>query len=122
MGTWCTHSSSFPPYHSPAPVPYLTTHTTTQQGPPPGSPGPPAAPPPEEAPAGPARPAWRVVHKRPERTGHGKKKASAGASPAAPQAAIEAPKPDLPAWAQWRRELFHTFDWLEGSLIGGWGI
>ena len=89
-----------------------------QQGPPPGSPEPPpAAPPPEPAPSGPARPAWRVVHKRPERTGHGKKKAGAGASPAPPPAAIEAPKPDLPAWAQWRRELHSSLSSLEHWLI-----
>lgn len=77
----------------------------TQYPPPPEPPQP--GPPPEEeaAPAGPARPAWRVVHKRPERGS--RKKITAGNSPAPPPAAIEAPapKPDLPAWAQWRRML-----------------
>jgi hypothetical protein len=57
----------------------------------------PPAPAIEGAPAAPARPAWRTVHKRPPRK---EKKAAIAAAPAP---AIEAPKPELPAWAQWRR-------------------
>ncbi|KZP20289.1 hypothetical protein FIBSPDRAFT_668087, partial [Athelia psychrophila] len=68
----------------------------------------PAPPPPEEVPAGPARPAWRVVHKRPERKP--KPRAITGGaspSPAVAPAPLPAPVPhkDMPAWAQWRRAL-----------------
>jgi hypothetical protein len=76
--------------------------------PPPGPPGLP--PPPDEPPApeGPAPPAWRTVIKRPEPGARRKGKAAAAAAAAAaappppPPPAIEAPRPDLPSWAQWR--------------------
>jgi len=69
--------------------------------PPPPAPAPPS---PEEGPPAPARPAWRVVNKRPERREkpHGK----APAAPAPAPAALPAPPPPVipegPAWAQWR--------------------
>ena len=77
----------------------------------PSAPGPPPGPPPPEeeppAPDGPARPAWRTVIKRPEPGPRRKGKAAAAASPPPPPppppAAIEAPRPELPSWAQWRR-------------------
>ncbi|KAI0786940.1 hypothetical protein C8Q75DRAFT_254313 [Abortiporus biennis] len=68
--------------------------------PPPASPPP---PPPAIEDVQPARPAWRTVHKRPERK-H-KPKALPAPSPAQPPAAIPPPPPpqsNLPAWAQWR--------------------
>lgn len=68
-----------------------------------------AGPPPPaiEAP-GPARPAWRVVHKRAPR----KEKALMGKEPPPPAPApIEAPRPDLPAWAQWRRTGSPFYHW-----------
>ncbi|EIN14626.1 hypothetical protein PUNSTDRAFT_81104 [Punctularia strigosozonata HHB-11173 SS5] len=74
-----------------------------------------ALPPPEEAPPegdgvppAPARPAWRIVHKRKERQ---PKRITQGAdTPASPRSApapvpvtpAPAPAPNLPAWAQWR--------------------
>ena len=79
-------------------------------GPPPGPPGPP--PPPVEefpVPDAPARPGWRTVIKRPEPGARRKGKAAAAAAAAAaapppPPPAIEAPRPELPSWAQWRRK------------------
>ncbi len=74
---------------------------------------PPPPPPEEEPPAldGPARPAWRTVVKRPEPGPRRKGKAAAPAAaptpPPPPPPALEAPRPDLPSWAQWRRE--HSF-------------
>ncbi|KAI9429059.1 hypothetical protein H4582DRAFT_1029319 [Lactarius indigo] len=73
----------------------------------PPTPGPPPPPPPaEEAPApdGPTRPAWRTVVKRPEPGPRRKGKAAAAAPPPPPPPppAIEAPRPELPSWAQWR--------------------
>ncbi|KAI0305118.1 hypothetical protein B0F90DRAFT_1701450 [Multifurca ochricompacta] len=70
----------------------------------------PPPPPPEEPPApeGPARPAWRTVIKRPEPSAGGRRKGKAAAAAAPPPAppppppAIEAPRPELPSWAQWR--------------------
>lgn len=61
-------------------------------------------PPQEDAPPGPARPAWRTVHKRPEK----KRIAPAPAAPSTPARAPvppppDSPRADLPAWAQWRR-------------------
>ncbi|KAF8056306.1 hypothetical protein FPV67DRAFT_1678280 [Lyophyllum atratum] len=71
-----------------------------------GPPMPEAPPPPaiEDAPPAPARPGWRVVHKRPERRERGERALTkippqASASPAP---IPEPPRPDLPAWAQWR--------------------
>ncbi|KAG6821189.1 hypothetical protein H0H93_004009 [Arthromyces matolae] len=63
--------------------------------PPPPPPAIEAPPPPAPAPAG-----WRVVHKRPER----KPRMIKSAPPPAPAPAPppEPPKPDIPAWAQWR--------------------
>ncbi|KAJ7758094.1 hypothetical protein DFH07DRAFT_868043 [Mycena maculata] len=60
----------------------------------------PPAPPEPTAPA-PARPAWRVVNKRAER----KEKALAKQRPPSPNSVppLEPPKPNVPAWAQWRR-------------------
>ncbi|KAL0945749.1 hypothetical protein HGRIS_012039 [Hohenbuehelia grisea] len=65
---------------------------------PPALPAPPA-PEEEGAPPPPTRPAWRVVHKRPER------KIKAPPTPKALPAPVPAPaepRPNLPAWAQWR--------------------
>ncbi len=78
--------------------------------PPPGPPGPP--PPPVDEPLvpdEPARPGWRTVIKRPEPGARRKGKAAAAAAAAAappppPPPAIEAARPELPSWAQWRRE------------------
>jgi len=71
---------------------------------PPASPLPGPPPPIEEEQPQPARPAWRVVHKRPER--REKRKQITGATPGPsnsplPIAAPE-PHPAVPAWAQWR--------------------
>jgi hypothetical protein len=79
----------------------------TIPGPPPGPP-PGPAPPLEDMPDVPARPGWRTVVKRPEPGARRKGKAAAAAAAAAamppppPPPAIEAPRPDLPSWAQWR--------------------
>ncbi|KAF7979801.1 hypothetical protein HWV62_40856 [Athelia sp. TMB] len=67
----------------------------------------PSSPAPTEhvEPAGPARPAWRVVHKRPERKPKAPKAITqGGASPSVAPVAMPSPAPakDLPAWAQWR--------------------
>ncbi|KAG2073352.1 hypothetical protein BDR04DRAFT_1094752 [Suillus decipiens] len=71
---------------------------------PPPPPPPAASPPPEEVITGPARPAWRVVHK-PQR----REKPAPKSLPApAPVPAIEPPKPNLPAWAQWRPNPAHA--------------
>jgi len=62
----------------------------------------PALPPPEGGapPPEPTRPAWRVVHKRPER------KLKAPPTPKALPAPLPVPlpesRPSLPSWAQWR--------------------
>ncbi|KAG6908208.1 hypothetical protein DXG01_005680 [Tephrocybe rancida] len=64
----------------------------------------PPPPPPalEPPPVAPARPAWRVVHKRPERK-PGNRMISAPPPPApAPVPPPEPPRPEVPAWAQWR--------------------
>ncbi|KAJ7625253.1 hypothetical protein DFH06DRAFT_1103982 [Mycena polygramma] len=57
-------------------------------------------PPPEPSAAAPARPAWRVVNKRAER----KERAIAKQRPPSPNSVppLEPPKPNVPAWAQWR--------------------
>ncbi|KAH7887239.1 hypothetical protein F5I97DRAFT_802007 [Phlebopus sp. FC_14] len=73
-----------------------------QDPPPPPPPPPPVATPPpiDDGPPVQARPAWKVVHKSTRR-----EKAPKSLPPApapAPVPAIEAPKPNLPAWAQWR--------------------
>ncbi|KAI4527632.1 hypothetical protein EV122DRAFT_276024 [Schizophyllum commune] len=62
-------------------------------------PPPPAPPAVEDAPPpGPARPAWRTVHKRKEKV----KQITAAPSSPAPAPPLEAPKPGIPAWSQWR--------------------
>jgi hypothetical protein len=67
---------------------------------------PPPPPPPlaadDDGPLQPAKPAWRTVHKRPERK---RKQITAGtpAPPPAPQLASPPVKPETPSWAQWRR-------------------
>ncbi|KAI0258583.1 hypothetical protein BC834DRAFT_64579 [Gloeopeniophorella convolvens] len=72
----------------------------------PPAPASPPPPPPEEPPAldGPARPAWRTVVKRPEPGARRKGKAAAAPPPPPPPPppAIEAPRSELPSWAQWR--------------------
>ncbi|KAI0922843.1 hypothetical protein AcW1_002603 [Taiwanofungus camphoratus] len=69
-----------------------------EEPPRPPSPGPP--PPPSSVLGdGPARPAWRTVHKRENRQ---KAKAKALPPPDAPPPALHAPPPNLPAWAQWK--------------------
>jgi hypothetical protein len=80
----------------------------------PPAPGPPPPPPPPEeehlAPGGPAPPAWRTVVKRPEPGPRRKGKAAAAPPPPPPlPPAIEAPRPELPSWAQWRRECAFGF-------------
>ena len=82
--------------------------------PPPGPPPGPPPPPPDEPPMpdAPARPGWRTVIKRPEPGARRKGKAAAAAAAAAatppppPPPVIEAPRPELPSWAQWKRK--HT--------------
>ncbi|KIK98999.1 hypothetical protein PAXRUDRAFT_823222 [Paxillus rubicundulus Ve08.2h10] len=66
-----------------------------QEPPPP----PPAITPPliDDGPPVQARPAWKVVHKSTRR-----ERAPKSLPAPAPVPAIEPPKPDLPAWAQWR--------------------
>ncbi|KAF5373442.1 hypothetical protein D9615_009420 [Tricholomella constricta] len=65
---------------------------------------PPLPPAIEDAPPVQARPGWRVVHKRPER--RDRAALTKIPPPAPPQASTspppEPPRPDLPAWAQWR--------------------
>lgn len=61
----------------------------------------PPAPEPEVIPA--AKPAWRVVSKRPERKPARTQPKAITAAPAPVPAAPEPPKADVPAWAQWRR-------------------
>lgn len=74
----------------------------------PSTPGPLPPPPPLDdeppAPEAPARPAWRSVVKRPEPGPRRKGKAAAAAPPPPPPPppAMEAPRPELPSWAQWR--------------------
>ncbi|KAJ7230351.1 hypothetical protein GGX14DRAFT_582934 [Mycena pura] len=62
----------------------------------------PPAPPPEPPAAAAARPGWRVVNKRAERKeralGRAQRPPSPGSVPP-----LEPPKPNVPAWAQWRR-------------------
>jgi len=60
----------------------------------------PPAPEPEVIPA--AKPAWRVVSKRPERKPARTQPKAITAAPAPVPAAPEPPKADVPAWAQWR--------------------
>ena len=87
---------------------YLPEELMPPPGPPPGPPGPPGPPPPpgDEVPDAPARPGWRTVVKRPEPRARRKGKAAAAAAtpPPPPPPAIEAPRPELPSWAQWRRK------------------
>ncbi|KAH9077816.1 hypothetical protein EDB83DRAFT_2636362 [Lactarius deliciosus] len=66
----------------------------------PPAPGPPPPPPAEEPLAldGPARPAWRTVIKR----GRARPPQPPRLPPPPPPPAIEAPRPELPSWAQWR--------------------
>ncbi|KAF9462191.1 hypothetical protein BDZ94DRAFT_1261734 [Collybia nuda] len=70
------------------------------EGPPPEEPPPPPAI--EDAPPPQARPGWRVIHKRPERRERPLKIQAAPTSAQAPAPAPEPPRPELPAWAQWR--------------------
>ncbi|KAG6840452.1 hypothetical protein C0991_006628 [Blastosporella zonata] len=65
---------------------------------PPPPPPPVLEPPPPPAPA---RPAWRVVHKRPERKNRMINAAPPPPAPVAPPPAPEPSRPE-PAWAQWR--------------------
>jgi len=71
----------------------------SQAPPPPPSPGPPPAPS-SVIGDGPARPAWRTVHRREER--RQKAKAKALPAPEPVQHHPEPPAPNLPAWAQWK--------------------
>ncbi|KAF8214916.1 hypothetical protein K438DRAFT_765528 [Mycena galopus ATCC 62051] len=58
------------------------------------------APPPPEPPAPGSRPGWRVVNKRAER----RERALGKQQPPSPSSVppLEPPKPNVPAWAQWR--------------------
>ncbi|KAJ3757107.1 hypothetical protein EV360DRAFT_71414 [Lentinula raphanica] len=54
-------------------------------------------------PSGPAPPAWRTVHKRADRKARAKKGSAPQAIPSPSQVPpLEVPKPNVPAWAQWR--------------------
>ncbi|OCH90183.1 hypothetical protein OBBRIDRAFT_623845 [Obba rivulosa] len=68
----------------------------------PPAPASPPPPPPPAVEAGPARPAWRVVHKREERRPKAKAKALPAPEPAAAPVPPDPPAANLPAWAQWR--------------------
>jgi len=70
---------------------------------PPAIEAPPDLPAIEAGPVAPAPPAWRTVHKRPAKRD---RNARGNTASPAPIAAIEPPKPEMPAWAQWRRECF----------------
>ncbi|KAJ7643834.1 hypothetical protein FB45DRAFT_896186 [Roridomyces roridus] len=59
----------------------------------------PAPPPPEPEAPGAARPAWRVVNKRADRKERALKQRPPSPSAVPP---LEPPKPNVPAWAQWR--------------------
>jgi len=61
----------------------------------------PEAPPAIEAPPPPAKPAWRTVHKRPDRKARTVPKITAPPSPMPPPP----PEPvrEMPSWTQWRR-------------------
>ncbi|KAF5328404.1 hypothetical protein D9619_013254 [Psilocybe cf. subviscida] len=61
-----------------------------------------APPPPEDAMIPPARPGWRVVHKRPDRKARTQPKQPAAIGPPPVAPGPEPPKPEAPAWAQWR--------------------
>jgi len=65
------------------------------------APPPPEAPPAIEAPPPQAKPAWRTVHKRPDR------KARTVAKITAPPPPMPPPPPEpvreMPSWTQWRR-------------------
>jgi len=56
--------------------------------------------PPEDLP--PAKPAWRVVHKKPERKPRDKQHAPPPGPPPGRGMPPEPPKPSLPAWATWK--------------------
>ncbi|KAG0700931.1 hypothetical protein DFH29DRAFT_929341 [Suillus ampliporus] len=71
---------------------------------PPPPPPPAASPPPDDSLTVPARPAWRVVHKPQKR----EKPAPKSLPAPVPVPAIEPPKPNLPAWAQWRPNPAHA--------------
>jgi len=58
------------------------------------------APPPEPSAPAPARPAWRVVNKRAERKERALGKQRVPSPGSVPP--LEPPKPNVPAWAQWR--------------------
>ena len=64
---------------------------------------PPEAPPPEPEVIPAAKPAWRAITKRPERKPARTQPKAINAAPAPEPAVPEAPKPEGPAWAQWRR-------------------
>jgi len=58
-------------------------------------------PPPEPSAPAPARPGWRVVNKRAERRERALAKTQRPPSPGSVPP-LEPPKPNVPAWAQWR--------------------
>ncbi|EMD36768.1 hypothetical protein CERSUDRAFT_114682 [Gelatoporia subvermispora B] len=78
---------------------YTPDWAPKHEEPPPPSPAP---PPPEPIDPIPARPAWRVVHKREERRSKAKAKALPAPEPAAAAVPPDPPAANLPAWAQWR--------------------
>ncbi|KAG5650841.1 hypothetical protein H0H81_010852 [Sphagnurus paluster] len=63
----------------------------------------PPPPPPaiEDVPQAQSRPGWRVVHKRPERKPRPPRSSTTPAPPPMQQI-VEPPRPEMPAWAQWR--------------------
>ncbi|TFK68115.1 hypothetical protein BDN72DRAFT_871083 [Pluteus cervinus] len=62
----------------------------------------PAPMPPPEEPLAPARPGWRIVHKRPERKPKAIKAAPAPVATPAPSIPDLPMQPEMPAWSRWR--------------------
>lgn len=79
---------------------------------PPGSSDPNLALAPVDQVPAPAPPAWRTVNKRAERKPRAPKKGVPQAIPTPSQVPpLEVPRPNVPAWSQWRRECFSLVLW-----------
>ncbi|KAJ3876395.1 hypothetical protein F5051DRAFT_411707 [Lentinula edodes] len=83
----------------------------------------PVDPPPPQEPPAPASPAWRTVHKRAERKPRTKKATDIPQSIPSPSQVppLEIPKPNVPAWAQWRPNPLLSPTPRHGSFSGGGG-
>ncbi|KAJ3930850.1 MAG: hypothetical protein NXY57DRAFT_1049286 [Lentinula lateritia] len=81
----------------------------------------PVDPPPLQEPPAPASPAWRTVHKRAERKPRTKKSTGIPQSIPSPSQVppLEIPKPNVPAWAQWRPNPLLSPTPRHGSFSGG---